>query len=233
MFKAFGHHKASILDGGLPRWDAEGFPVEKKPPVETKKSHYPTPTFDKDTVRSRETHSDVKLNRLSHLNLGYQQMLSNSCLNPSVDSNAELVVDARSRVRQVPLLDRFTFADTNLFDFRYLGTDPEPRPGLSSGHIPHSLNIPFTSFLQTHTSPNSSIKYTTYRTTHEIGQALVDAVGAKQLEQILKGERSIITSCGSGMTAGILWLGLKLLGVRKVGLYDEVNFIYIHVFPLT
>jgi thiosulfate/3-mercaptopyruvate sulfurtransferase len=28
------------------------------------------------------------------------------------------------------------------------------------------------------------------------------------------------------MTAGVLWLGLKLLGVRKVGLYDEVSFGY-------
>jgi hypothetical protein len=48
----------------------------------------------------------------------------------------------------------------------------------------------------------------------------------------LKGERTIITSCGSGMTAGVLWLGLKLLGVRKVGLYDEVSLAYIKtVFP--
>ncbi|KIM84560.1 hypothetical protein PILCRDRAFT_818134 [Piloderma croceum F 1598] len=184
MFRVFGHHKCSILDGGLPRWEAEGFPVEIQPPVEAKKSQYPTPKFDKDTVRS------------------YQQIVTNSCLNPSENSSAEIVVDARSLGR-------------------YLGTEPEPRPGLSSGHIPHSLSIPFTSFLQTHSFPHSSTKYTTYRTTAEIGQALVDAVGAIHLEQILKGERSIITSCGSGMTAGVLWLGLKLLGVRQVGLYDE------------
>lgn len=36
------------------------------------------------------------------------------------------------------------------------------------------------------------------------------------------------------MTAGILWLGLKLLGVRKVGLYDEVSVTYISlIFPKT
>jgi len=184
MFRAFGHHRSSILDGGLPRWEAEGFPVEKNLPVKAKTGQYPTPKFDAETVRS------------------YQQMVSNSRLNPSVDSSAEIVIDARSRGR-------------------YLGTDREPRPGLSSGHIPHSFSIPFTSFLQTHSSPNSSTEYTTYRAPLEIGQVLVDAVGAKQLEQILRGERTIITSCGSGMTAGVLWLGLKLLSVRNVGLYDE------------
>jgi thiosulfate/3-mercaptopyruvate sulfurtransferase len=55
MFKAFGHHKSSILDGGLPRWEAEGFPVEIQPPVEAKKSQYPTPKFDKDAVRSKNS----------------------------------------------------------------------------------------------------------------------------------------------------------------------------------
>jgi hypothetical protein len=51
----------------------------------------------------------------------------------------------------------------------------------------------------------------------------VDAIGAEQAESVIKGERPIITTCGSGMTAGVLWLGLKLLGVEKVGLYDEVS----------
>lgn len=54
MFRAFGHHKSSILDGGLPRWEAEGFPVETRAPSEVKKSNYPTPTLDKETVKSEE-----------------------------------------------------------------------------------------------------------------------------------------------------------------------------------
>jgi thiosulfate/3-mercaptopyruvate sulfurtransferase len=55
MFRAFGHHKSSILDGGLPRWEAEGLPINRKPPAEAKTSQYPTPKFDKDTIRSEET----------------------------------------------------------------------------------------------------------------------------------------------------------------------------------
>ena len=52
---------------------------------------------------------------------------------------------------------------------------------------------------------------------------LETAVGPAEVKKILKGERSVITSCGSGMTAGVLWLGLQLLGAQKVGLYDEVE----------
>lgn len=53
---------------------------------------------------------------------------------------------------------------------------------------------------------------------------MLDAtVGRAEVERILKGERPVITSCGSGMTAGVLWLGLQLLGAHKIGLYDEVK----------
>ena len=74
-------------------------------------------------------------------------------------------------------------------------------------------------FLKTHTTPTS---YTTFLSEPELGKALVDAIGVDQAQLVLTGKRSITTSCGSGMTAGILWLGLKLLGAPNVALYDEV-----------
>jgi thiosulfate/3-mercaptopyruvate sulfurtransferase len=105
---------------------------------------------------------------------------------------------------------------------RFLGTDPEPRPGLSSGHIPHSFSLPFTAFLQTRTIPNSSVQYTTFLPLPDLRNALVSHVG-DHAEAVIQGKRPIITSCGSGMTAGVLWLGLKLLNVPNVALYDEVS----------
>ena len=33
-------------------------------------------------------------------------------------------------------------------------------------------------------------------------------------------DRPVITSCGSGVSAGILWLGLDALGKQPAGLYD-------------
>jgi thiosulfate/3-mercaptopyruvate sulfurtransferase len=44
----------------------------------------------------------------------------------NIDSEAEVVVDARG-------------------PGRFAGTEAEPRPGIRSGHIPKSLNVPFPS----------------------------------------------------------------------------------------
>jgi thiosulfate/3-mercaptopyruvate sulfurtransferase len=113
------------------------------------------------------------------------------------------------------------------FYTRYLGTAPEPRPGPSSGHIPHSLSIPFVAFLRTHEVIEE--KFTTYRTPDEIIDLLIEVVGENQLEQIMTGERTVVTSCGSGITAGILWLGLKLIGAKNVALYDEVSLTFVQI----
>lgn len=48
-------------------------------------------------------------------------------------------------------------------------------------------------------------------------------MGTEETERVLQGDRRVVTTCGSGMTAGVLWLGLNLLGVRGVALYDEVR----------
>lgn len=53
--------------------------------------------------------------------------------------------------------------------------------------------------------------------------ALEAAVGHEQARLIIEGKKSVVTSCGSGMTAGVLWLGLSLLGVKSPALYDEVH----------
>lgn len=134
--------------------------------------------------------------------IAYEQVVVNSMLDPTLDPSAELLVDARARGR-------------------FIGTDPEPRPGLPSGHIPHSFSLPFNAFLKTHTIPNTSAQYTTFLPISELRQALADTIGAEQAELVLTGKRRITTSCGSGMTAGVLWLGLRMLGAPNVSLYDE------------
>lgn len=108
-----------------------------------------------------------------------------------------------------------------------MGTDPEPRPGLSSGHIPHSFSLPFTTFLETHTAPPTAgvqpTTYTTLLSSSALYTALQHAVGADNAAAIIAGKRSAVASCGSGMTAGVLWLGLQMLGAKRVGVYDEVR----------
>nr|GAT47891.1 predicted protein [Mycena chlorophos] len=183
MFKqAFGHENAAILDGGLPRWEAEGFPVDTNPEVAAPvPATYSTPTLDALATRS------------------YEQMVDNAAKHSPA---RELVMDARSRGR-------------------FLGTDPEPRPGLSSGHMPHSVSLPFNVFLRNHVASNGS-PYTTFLPEDQLRSALEEAIGSERLSQaVLQGQQPVITSCGSGMTAAILWLGLQLLGVKNTSLYDE------------
>ena len=52
MFRAFGHKKSSILNGGLPRWESEGFAIDTTSLTSVEKAIYPEPTFDAEVVKS-------------------------------------------------------------------------------------------------------------------------------------------------------------------------------------
>ena len=88
--------------------------------------------------------------------------------------------------------------------------------------MPHSYSVPFDTFLKTQSSSKSDKTYTVFLSPDEIKEELQNRIGAENLQSVLDGKRSIVTTCGSGMTAGILWLGLRLIGVEKPALYDEV-----------
>jgi thiosulfate/3-mercaptopyruvate sulfurtransferase len=106
---------------------------------------------------------------------------------------------------------------------RYTGADPEPR-GLPSGHMPHSFSLPFNAFLQKNSGHHSGATFTTFLPPKELRRNLEDAVGTEYARLILDGQRRVTTTCGSGMTAAILWLGLKLINeTTPVALYDEVR----------
>ncbi len=85
---------------------------------------------------------------------------------------------------------------------RFRGEAPEPRAGVRSGHMPGSLNVPSSALIEKgKLLPPERLK-----------QAF--AAGGVDLE------RPIITSCGSGVSAAILWLGLDALGHTPKALYD-------------
>lgn len=93
-------------------------------------------------------------------------------------------------------LSMLTFSNTLLFSFQ--GTDPEPREGLSSGHMPHSISVPFQSVL----APESSTTppYRTLLTPEELEKVFGDALGKEKWEKVKQGEKSVTATCGSGMT---------------------------------
>jgi thiosulfate/3-mercaptopyruvate sulfurtransferase len=87
---------------------------------------------------------------------------------------------------------------------RFAGTEPEPREGMRSGHIPGSLNLPFGNLID----PDTGV----FRD--------ADGLSACFNEAGIDLNRPVITSCGSGVTACVLALGLHLLGHGEVAVYD-------------
>jgi thiosulfate/3-mercaptopyruvate sulfurtransferase len=85
---------------------------------------------------------------------------------------------------------------------RFRGEALEPRPGLRSGHIPGSFNLPSRELVE-----NGEMK-----PPQEIAAAFTNA-GVDL-------SRPVLTTCGSGVTAAILLLGLATLGKDDVRLYD-------------
>jgi thiosulfate/3-mercaptopyruvate sulfurtransferase len=84
---------------------------------------------------------------------------------------------------------------------RFLGQEPEPRPGLRSGHMPNALNLPF-SAVQTQGR---------MRPRQELVSLLSAAVGDRQ---------RLIFSCGSGVTACTLALAAEIAGYSDKAVYD-------------
>jgi thiosulfate/3-mercaptopyruvate sulfurtransferase len=86
---------------------------------------------------------------------------------------------------------------------RFTGAVPEPRAGMRSGHIPGSLSVPYTDLLHADG---------TFRPAGEI-RGRFEAAG-------VDGSRPLVTSCGSGVTACILTLGLRVAGFPEGAVYD-------------
>ena len=99
-------------------------------------------------------------------------------------------------------LEHFSIVDARSKE-RFLGNAPEPRPGLRSGSIDTSLNVPYETLL------NEDM---TFKKKPEI-LALFRKVN-------LELKNPIITSCGSGVTAAVLFLALEEIGCSKLALYD-------------
>jgi thiosulfate/3-mercaptopyruvate sulfurtransferase len=85
---------------------------------------------------------------------------------------------------------------------RFAGALPEPRPGISSGHMPGATSIPFTELVEEgRLKPVEELRH-------------IFAAKGVDLQQ------PITTTCGSGVTAAVLALGLEVIGAKHVSLYD-------------
>ena len=99
-------------------------------------------------------------------------------------------------------------SDTQIIDARstgrFAGSEKEPRPGLRSGHIPNSFNLPFNELVD----PRSGRLKPT------------DEIAARFASRGVSLEKPLIASCGSGVTASILALALYCVGKKDAAVYD-------------
>ncbi|URW75709.1 sulfurtransferase [Sphingomonas donggukensis] len=85
---------------------------------------------------------------------------------------------------------------------RFTGTEPEPRAGVASGHIPGAINLPYARMFAADG---------TWKSPSDLAAAFADAG--------VDIDRPIVTTCGSGVTAANLVFALDLLD-RDAPLYD-------------
>ncbi|MBH5402413.1 3-mercaptopyruvate sulfurtransferase [Bradyrhizobium sp. CNPSo 4010] len=112
-----------------------------------------------------------------------------------VRSMQQLIANLESRKEQV--------IDARAAD-RFEGRAPEPRPGIRSGHIPGARNVPYNLLFDAATGEMKPLD--------ELRAAFTNA-GVKL-------DAPIVTSCGSGVSAGVLTLALYRLGITDTALYD-------------
>jgi thiosulfate/3-mercaptopyruvate sulfurtransferase len=158
MFRLMGKFDVAVLDGGFPKWQAEGRPIEDLPPV----------------VRDR------------HMTVQRQNQMIKDVTQ----------VAAASKLMDYEIIDARAPA-------RFKGEVEEPRPGLRSGHIPNSKNVPFGTLLNQDGTmkPEADLR------------AVFEAAGVDL-------GKPAITTCGSGVTAAIINLALERLGRDNHALYD-------------
>ncbi|ONM02004.1 Sulfurtransferase [Zea mays] len=111
----------------------------------------------------------------------------------NINTQTHQLIDARSKPR---------LTDLKLL-FRFDGAVPEPRKGIRSGHVPGSKCVPFPQVLDSSQKllPSDELR--------------------KRFEQEgISLDQPLVTSCGTGVTACVLALGLHRLGKTDVAIYD-------------
>jgi thiosulfate/3-mercaptopyruvate sulfurtransferase len=156
-FRLFGADNVFILEGGLPKWKAEGRPLEA--------GHVSRPAA-RFTARPR---GDL--------------VASLDQVRQALASGSVQVVDARSAER-------------------FRGEAPEPRAGVRTRPNPGPIKLPNTPIVQA----GALLPPDRLRQAFAAGGVDID--------------RPVITSCGSGVSAVILWLALDALGKEPAAVYD-------------
>ncbi|KAF7063602.1 hypothetical protein CFC21_070116 [Triticum aestivum] len=179
MFRAYGHDKVWVLDGGLPQWRASGYDVESSASSDAiLKASAASEAIEKVYQGQSVGPTTFEAKLQPHLLWNLGQVKEN------IETQTHQLIDARGKPR---------------FD----GAVPEPRKGIRSGHVPGSKCVPFPQVLDS---------------TQKLLPA--DELRKRFEQEGISLDQPIVTSCGTGVTACVLALGLHRLGKTDVAVYD-------------
>ncbi|KAG0346002.1 hypothetical protein BG004_002653 [Podila humilis] len=173
MFKAFGHNKVSVLDGGFKAWQNAGYPIEQgDDKIEPKE--FKVPALDQNLIKD------------------YKQILH--IVKDPASNNSTTIIDARPSAR-------------------FTGAAPEPRAGLSSGHMPGAKNVPFMELFDQQTGE-------LYNDAHLIEAFHRAGVNVEELKKNENASKEVVLSCGSGVSACVVYFALERLGLKHLAVFD-------------
>lgn len=142
---------------------------------------------------------------------GLNEWMQNNYPNQNSHSKSDILGDFSANFLKEKIIDinqieqNITSSKFDLIDARsngrFCGIAPEPRVGLKSGHIPNSINLPYTKVLE-----NGKMK--------SIPQL------QKIFEDLNLKNNKLVFTCGSGITACIILLAAELVSNNEKALYD-------------
>ncbi|EMG49351.1 hypothetical protein G210_5890, partial [Candida maltosa Xu316] len=172
-FSLFGHPKVYLLDSYL-GYKQASYPLDESPVQQVEESV----NEEREVSLSEEEFEENYKRQV----IDYEELLE--LVGEGAIGKDYLLLDARS-------LGRFT------------GEANEPRPGLSSGHVPGAVNLPFGELLDESTGNQ-------YKSKAEITKIFEDRVG-DLTELAAKYPKGIIVMCGTGVTAVILKFAIECI----------------------
>ncbi|KAG0314721.1 hypothetical protein BGZ99_007889 [Dissophora globulifera] len=96
---------------------------------------------------------------------------------------------------------------------RFTGSAPEPRAGLSSGHMPGAKNVNFMEL-------SDLLSGEVFSDELLVAAFKRAGVDVQQLKETTEPGKEVVLTCGSGVTASALYFALDKLGVKNLAVYD-------------
>ena len=178
MLRTFGARDVNMLDGGLRSWIEAGFPTESGPAPAAGSAALPGSAQRAPAVFHAKLDKDAVRDfaQIQQAIAECSQVLGSQILGSQI-------LDARSAGR-------------------FSGATPDPRPGISSGHMPGAINVHYAELAE--------------------GGRMKSAEKLRELFQAKAVDihKPAITTCGSGVTAAVISLALEICGAERVSLYD-------------